>query len=179
MMRVHGQYGNSMATLARYFFDLARLRLAPQVFPASSFLLCLTMTAYMLAKLLQYSGFSLGLLEGFVRGLVDLSFLLGAAWIILLITRKASRWRQTSIALAGGNTIFILLNAVLTMFATRPLSMSIAIALLLLMIWQIAFLGHVYRHALGIGMGGGILVAMIYILTSISMKQVFFQLPAQ
>ena len=141
--------------------------------------MCLTVLAYLLSKLVQYSSFSLGLMEGFVRGVVDLVFLLGAAWVILLATRKTPRWPQTSIALAGGNTIFILLNAVLTLLAGRPLGMSMAIALLLLMIWQIAFLGHVYRHALGVGMGGGILVAMIYILTSISIKQVFFQLPPQ
>lgn len=166
-----------MLQLLRYFIDLIRLRLPPQAFPASNFLFLLTAAAFLLVTLayLALAGFE----PGFVIGRTVLGFVnqLAGAWLILALFNKSARWLQTTIALLGGDTLFALF-ALPLIASGAPADNGLLVALLLgLMIWQIVFFAHVYRHALDTGMGAGILVGMIYVLVSSTIKQAILPAP--
>ena len=164
-----------MLQLVRYFFDLIRLRLPPQAFPASNFLFLLTTVSFLLTTLLYLS--VAGYEMSFVMGRTALSLInqLAGAWLILALFKKGARWLQTATALLGGDTLFALIA--LPLAGTGANSWLVVMLLLALLIWQITFFAHVYRHALDTGFGAGILIGMIYLLVSSTIKQVVIPAP--
>ena len=166
-----------MLQLIRYFFDLVRLRLPPQAFPASNFLFLLTAAGFLLVTFLYLAlaGFEIS----FVVGRTALGFvnqLLGA-WLILALFRKSHRWLQTATALLGGDAIFALLAMPLAGAGSLSENGLIVALLLSLLIWQIVFFAHVYRHAVESGFGTGMALGVIYVLVSSTIKQALLPAP--
>lgn len=167
-----------MLQLVRSFLGLVRLKLPPQAFPASNFLFLLTATVFLLVTFLYLS--LAGYEMSFVAGRTALSFvnqLLGA-WLILALFNKSRRWLQTSTALLGGDAIFAVLA--MPLVSAGPLSESgvIVVLLLSLLVWQLVFFAHIYRHAVDCGFGAGMLLGVIYILVSSTIKQAILPMPA-
>lgn len=167
-----------MYALFKRFLDLALMRLPPQAFPASRFLLGIALAAFaamaVLSNFLASGEFAYALL----RALLSVINLAAAAAVILLIARRPARWLQTATALYGGEVVlFVFMLPLLVAYAFDISNTFIVISQWLLIIWELIFIGHVYRNSLDTGMGAGIAIALIYVIVSAVVKQSLIPFP--
>lgn len=160
-----------METLFRAIGSIILLRQGPQVLPASGFLLSLALGAH------WGTGVLLGLFS-LSPGLALLSALAGTLIMValvhglLLLHGLHSRATQTLSALAGCEVLLGLLALPLTalFFAGGGMAELATLLSLLLLGWNIAVAAHIFRHALGVSMGMGVLFAIGYTLISIGLS---------
>ena len=168
-----------MFALLNRFFDLVMMRLPPQAFPASRFLFGLVVVAFFAAALTSNLLVSDDIFYTVKRALLSVLNLCAGAALILMLANRRARWLQTATALLGGETVLIVfMLPVLIAYAMDISNVFIAISQWLLIIWELVFLGHVYRNALDSGMGAGIAIALIYVIASAVIKQTFVPFPA-
>ena len=163
-----------MTSLLMLFVDMCRLRGGPQDLPYSQFLMGLCIACYALV------GLGVSLLDqspglALVSMAVDTILLLALAWLALWVRNNTSRMVQTVTALAGTGTLFGLIGwpiiAWLQSVGDETPS-SLALMLLLLVVWNIAVIGNILRHALELPMWLGSGVALLYVYTSIRVMSV-------
>lgn len=154
-----------MLALFNRFLDLALMRCPPQDFPPSRFLLGLVVVAYAVLA------FGTSLLVSENAGYSALGTLLAVADIgvglalVLRVARRPERWLQTSIAIYGGKVVLIVFTLpVMLAFALGISNFFVGVSQLLLVIWQVVFIGFVMRNALDTGMGAGVAVALIFVI---------------
>lgn len=151
--------------LIRLFWEICLLRKGPQDVPASQFLLMLTGLAYLIVGLVQVF---LGdeWLQGLLQIPLQAAILLGFSWISLKAANKLNRQDQTFTALLGT-------DAVLSCFAI-PMQLMLWVdpqgglthlLLLMLMLWHMLVVGHIFREALSqtwmVGMGLSFVLTII------------------
>lgn len=161
-MRVHVAYSKpGMFELTRSFYQLLILQRAPQDFPASRFLLAIVLVAYLSMGVINNWLASEVLVYALLRSLLAVALVLAGSYLLLLGFRRQSRWMQTCIALLGGEALigyirlpflFVVVNGINNIF--------LEISLLLFLVWLIAFIGHVWKHALDSNLLVGILIAL-------------------
>lgn len=158
-----------MLQLIRAWFDICLLRRAPQELPASNYLLGLALCCYAAVSLLvsaQNYEFPRALL---LAG-VDLGLLAGFIWLLLYLQGKVTRFNQTLSAMAGTGSIMGLIALPLLVMAgpetvSGPVPASLVSVWLLLLLWNLFVMAHIFRHALSttflVGFGFSILYAVI------------------
>jgi hypothetical protein len=151
------------------FIDLCRLRAAPQDLPCSHFLMLLTIICYLLAGLaisLLDQRFGLALLSASV----DTAMLVGFTYLGLWMLDRRARAVQATTALCGTGTLFALIGWPL-MAQLQELgdtsAGSLSLLLLALVVWNIAVIGNILRHALELPLWIGTGVALLYVYTSL------------
>lgn len=158
-----------MRALLMVFVDLCRLRAAPQDLPYSRFLMLLCIGSYALvglgvASLDQNTALAL------LSTAVDTSLLLALAWLGLWVRDYRTRTLQTITALTGTGTLFGLLGWPLIAWLQQigeNTPSSLALLLLALIIWNMAVIGNILRHALDLPLWLGTGVALLYVYTSL------------
>lgn len=158
-----------MKALFMIFIDLCRLRGGPQDLPHSPFLLLVSIASYALV------GLGVSLLDqspglAMLSVLVDTGLLLSLAWLGLWVRNHPARLVQTLTALTGTGTLFGLLGWPLIAWLQQigeNTPSSLALLLLALVIWNIAVIGNILRHALDLPIWLGSGVALLYVYTSI------------
>lgn len=153
--------------------EMMRLRSGPQDLPASMGL------ALLLAMLYVGSGFVAGgvLNEDDYGGrtllAISLQFVVAAA--LLNLRGHAARMPQTLGALAGTGFLFGLLSiGVLSWIDPEQPQAGLAVTYLGLFLWSLAVDGHIYRHALAVRLGTGVLVAVtVFVINLFLLKAVF------
>ncbi|HEX6930436.1 MAG TPA: hypothetical protein VF267_14360 [Gammaproteobacteria bacterium] len=168
-----------MAALFARYLDLVLMRLPPQAFPASRFLFCVTLLAFLAMVLASNFIVSRDITYAVVRAILSVFNLCAGTALILLVARRGARWQQTVTALFGGETVIGVI--VMPVLLARSMGMDnifILLSLLLFLAWELVFLGHVYRNALETGMGAGIFIAVIYVIASTWTKQQLMPFPA-
>ncbi|HEX7047723.1 MAG TPA: hypothetical protein VF275_09165 [Gammaproteobacteria bacterium] len=166
-----------IALFVRYL-DLVLMRLPPQAFPASRFLFGVTLLAFAIVMLVSNFILSGDWVYSLVRAVLSVFNLCAGAALILVIAKRSARWQQTATALLGGETVIALI--VLPVLLARTMGMEnvfLLMSLLLFLAWELVFLAHVYRNALGTGMGTGLLIAVIYVISSVYIKQLVMPFP--
>jgi len=165
-----------MTALLQLFIDLCRLRRGPQDLPASRFLMMLSAAGYfvigMAVSLLEQS---LGL--AMLSAAVDTVMLAALAWLGLWITGKTTRFTQTYTALTGTGVLFGLLGWPLIAFLQglpEGQGSSLSLLLLGLVVWNIAVIGHILRHALDLMMWAATGVALFYMYLSIRVMSALY-----
>lgn len=166
--------------LIQPFVRLSLLNANPQDLPASAPLLRTVLGAYLLMSALTAAPFY-GTMPSLLAAGVDVSLLAGYAWVALRARSHQERYVQTLISLAGVGVII----AVLTLPVTYMLYSSgatggsdvVLFAQVLIFIWLLAAYGHIYRHALSIGLFGGVLVSLGWIFVTSLVIQALFPLP--
>jgi hypothetical protein len=158
--------------LIAFFFDLSRLRRAPQELPASIVLLGLTVSADLLTSILIALTFGIDLQAGFIQGLLDTAAMFGLLQISLLFVNKSARLIQTATALAGVRTVISLVMfvplqwvvpSVIHPNATNPDLLLIGLLLLTsIALWSILATAHILRHTFDLHFGQGLLLAISY-----------------
>lgn len=168
-----------MFALFNRFLDLVLMRLPPQAFPASRFLFGVTIVACLLVSLGGNYVLSADIGYSIARAALSVFNLCAGAALILAIARRAARWQQTATALLGGESVIgLILLPVLLANAAGIENIFILLSMLLFLAWELVFLAHVYRNALETGMGAGMLIAVLYVVVSLVLKQQLAPFPA-
>lgn len=160
-----------METLVRAILSIALLRRGPQILPASTFLLALALTAHLGTGVLL-GLFSLSPVLALSSALAGTLIMVALVHGLLLVHRLHSRVTQTLTALASCEVLIGLLALPLTVlfYAGGGLAELAALLSLLLLGWNVAVAAHIFRHALNVSVGMGVLFAIGYTLVSMSLS---------
>lgn len=161
MMRVHVDDGKpAMLALVRHFYQLLILQRRPQDFPASPFLLGLVLAAYLLMGFLNNLSVSDEMTYSLLRSLLAAGLVITGTFVVLAFSGQPHRWLQASIALLGGEAMIGFMSLPFLYIVTLGINnIFLESSLLLFLVWQIAFAGHVWRHALDTNMLFGVAIA--------------------
>ena len=173
--------------LIKLFLDICRFRLGPQDVPRSGFLLGLVLALNALASLL------LGLLEvdmatAGLQTLVALALLTAFIFASLRLSRHPGRFQQTLTAALGCDALIrtsldadvvpLITALALPLLAAGLLlpSVQVTVSLMLLatMLWEIAVIGHILRHALDLPYLAGLVASLVYTMLSLKVMATVF-----
>lgn len=175
---VYKDIGTRVNALLKLFVELCLLRAGPQQLPASLFLLGLSLAAYGVSGLLlAVQNASLTSAVGQV--LLDGLILLALLQLVLRHTGREGRFLQTATAAVGAGALLAFAALPITVWllevrgrqgdATLPSTL-----LLLLMAWNLAVLGNILRLALSASRWTGVLLALAYMLISLTVLGALF-----
>lgn len=152
---------------------MMRLRSGPQDMPAGRSLAVLLALVYLSQGLIADK--VLDEPDAFPRTVLAIGVQFGLIAALLNFRNLAPRINQTIGALAGTGFIFGLISIVLlTWVDPQKPQPDLALAYLVLFVWSLLVDAHIYRHALSIRMGMGVLVAVtIFTVNFILLKAVF------
>lgn len=159
-----------MLALIRPFVSLCLLRLRPQDLPASSLLLALAALAYTACTAIAHSAL-LSPLDAAIGGVADALLLCGLTLSLLCLHRRWARAVQTLTALAGTGTVTTLVAIpflswrVSVMRAGDPAGVELAF-IAMIVIWNLAIIAHILRHALSTSFPGAVVIAIVMYLVS-------------
>lgn len=168
-----------MAALFKVFWQIALLRKGPQVLPASRELMMVLLAAHwLIGVVLVLDTFSVGraLLSGLVGTLIVVAVVHG----LLIMRHRHSRVTQTLSALAGCEVLLgLLMLPLLVMIHLGGGAQSMAALIWLLLLgWNIAIAAHIFRHALEVRQGFGLLFGVGYIILSMTLTSFLVPLEA-
>ncbi|MBN8886938.1 MAG: hypothetical protein J0I77_14550 [Rudaea sp.] len=167
-----------MSSVVETFRDILLLRRGPQDLPYSTQLL-VTVAALSIAAQLPVAWIreiSVGMV--LVGSALALAFSLGLLRLLLTLRDKGSRFVQTATAFVGCDVAFKVMGIpVALLFGTPPQTaeqmtgaqMLAGLIALPLLIWKVMVDAHVFRHSLDISFGGGISVALMWILAAVAL----------
>ena len=137
--------------LLKLFLDICLFRRGPQDLPASSFLLGLTVGGNVLVSWLL-AGLDGELLPALLQSLLAPAWLALFLWLLLMITQRPGRFIQTLTAAMGSDALIttVAIPLVLVSVAIPETRAVAGLLLFALMLWQMAVIGHIVRHALEI-----------------------------
>lgn len=152
-----------MTALLRPFFRICLLQARPQDLPAAWVLLGFCIAAYFTTGVfVAWPGREF--IDAVFISLLDTPILLGFTAFLLSVRSHAERWLQTATALTGAGTVFnlIVIPIVLLMdmqgFSEAGITL-LQLLLVILLIWNIAVIGFIYRHALELPFMAALIVA--------------------
>jgi len=167
----------SVSVLFNEFFQICLLRKGPQDLPVSAELFWLVLLAYTaISALLSLPANTL--VMAVISGLIEAALLLLITWLFLYLRSVPTRLLQTATALAGTGFIFSLFALPLfywgVYFTSDPVVETlISLLVLVLILWNIAVMTHILRHALSSPLILGLFGALTYIaLISFALQQV-------
>lgn len=160
-----------MDLLVRVIWQIATLQRGPQVLPASSLLLWLALGAHWLSGV-ALAAFSLPFGSALLSALVGTLVMAGLVHALLVLHRRPARFVQTLTALAACETLLGVIGIpVVAGFAVEGTMREVAsLIALLMLVWNIAIAGHIFRHAVEVSRGVSLLFAIGYTLIAISLS---------
>lgn len=162
-----------MYQLVVLFFEIAILRKGPQDVPANPWLLRLVLPLYIGVNVLILQ-LNSDLWTAVLQMGADFALVCGFSWPLLYFAAKPARFRQTLCALIGTDTVisFFAIPAVASLDSQAN---TLALfAMLALMAWHWAVMGHIFRHALDRPLFFGLGLALLYILISSQVMALLF-----
>ena len=154
--------------------DICLFKRGPQDVPASWLLFGLALIAYLIVGELLLM-VEANWLEAALQALMEAGLLLGFCWVVLYLTGKAPRFLQTATALLATDAIISTPGALfLQWWAARPEIRLFQMALFALMIWHIAVVTHILRHALSRPVVYGAVLAVLYIVVTYQIMSFVF-----
>ncbi len=150
--------------------DMLRLRTGPQDLPTSIGLLVVMVALSSVISLIGLS--QLGGDQGIGPQIaVAGGFTLLFTWVALQFRGGVERFIQTTTALFGTDAILtiIALPATTGLDPESGEASPLAAAwLLMVLLWTVAVIGHIFRHALNLPLAGGVLVSLLYLFLSLN-----------
>ena len=171
----HGQPGRerpeTMQALIESLWGILLLRKGPQILPASTFLLVpILLLHWMIGTGLGTFTLSPG--RALASALAGTVMMAALVYSLLGLRGLGARALQTLTALAGCEALLGVLAIPLTawFFAVPEAQQALPGLLSLLVLgWNIALVGHILRHALGISPGTGLIAALGYVFVSFAL----------
>ncbi|MGH8498363.1 MAG: hypothetical protein ACRERV_06110 [Methylococcales bacterium] len=156
------------------FLDICLFRLGPQDLPASAFLFGLVLCLNGIVGLVILS-IEAPLLTAIAEFLVSLGLLVGFIWILLALDGKTLRFQQTLTALLGTDIVISLAALPFLIWISFDHHFTAATYLLVAsMIWNVAVVGHIIRHALSSPYLFGLGLSFLYFLGSFIVMNFLF-----
>ena len=157
--------------------EIVRMRRDPSALPASIVLFVIMAVAYAASSALQ--SWLLHDDQLLARTLADLGLLLAIFWLVLALTRRLYRYRQTMNAVLG---VSVLLTPILMLLIAlqQPAEMYYPVKLVAwagsigVIVWYTLIIGHILRSALEVGFVTSIAIAIAtVILANAVLNQLF------
>lgn len=155
------------------YWSIATLRSGPQRLPAVPVLLALTLLLHLLTGVLL-GLYNLDIGRAAAAALAGTAITAGLVYFILVARQRTARYLQTLTGLAGAEVLLGLVALPLTawFFAVPEAGQTLPALLSLLVLgWNVAVAGHVFRHALDLGRSSGFLVGIGYIFASLYLSE--------
>ncbi|HRX61418.1 MAG TPA: hypothetical protein P5260_09435 [Candidatus Competibacter sp.] len=154
-----------MLALFNLFLDICLLRKGPQDVPASMALTKLCLLAYGLSSLLVLLT-EVPAPVALLQVLLDMVLLGGLLYLGLILHRHPKRFEQTLTALTGTGSLMGLLALPLAIWIDHQQpGGDIALPstlMFVLMVWSIAVIAHILRHAFDISIWLGVVYSLSY-----------------
>ncbi len=163
-----------MFIMLKVFLDICLFRRGPQDLPASAFFFGIVLLANAVVGLIILS-MEAPFLTVVPQFLVSITLLTGFSWIVLALSGKSIRFQQTLTALLGADTVISL--AALPFLVWISLNQSfgwVYYILLASMLWSVAVVGHIIRHALSSPYLFGLGLSILYFLASFKVMVYLF-----
>ncbi len=167
-----------MSELIKTYWQLCLLRIGPQDLPNSSTLLYATLAVYLVVD------FALTILDlsfgaSILASFLDAGLLLSFTGLLLWGRSLPERMIQAFTALLGSGALlgalaFPLLSWQFALGIENPYVVMPSLLLLVLLIWNITVVGHIFRHALSGSMGLGVGLSVLYVFISINIMRSLF-----
>ncbi len=159
-----------MRALFDLFLDICLLRRGPQDVPASAALLTAVLGAYGISSMLVLLVSSQAA-TAIIQALLDVGLLAALTYTLLNLSGYQARFVQTLTTLAGTGTLLGLIALPLVLWMSRTASDeggsgAASLLFLLLLVWSIAVMSHVLRHALSTSRWVGLLYTFGYLAIS-------------
>ncbi len=167
-----------MNKLLLMFFDVCRLRMAPQDLPTSRFLLVASLATYAaLALLLAWIQMTPG--KAVIAAVFDTLLMALLSYVLLWARLMPQRWPQTCTALAGSGILLQVVALPITLWQKQfgpedPMALIPSLLVLVVLFWNLVVVGHILRHALSTNLGVGAVLATVYMYVSLSVMKVLF-----
>lgn len=167
-----------MKRLIEQFWNICLLRKTPQDLPASDVLMFLAVTLYLATSFLMAMP-QLPLASSALAAVIDTLLMSGMSYIMLWARLMPERWRQTLTALAGSGALLGAIAIPLVYWEAQAGASSQAalvpqMLLLAMLVWNLAVIAHILRHALSIAMALGALLSTFYLYISIRIIRTLF-----
>lgn len=167
-----------MLALIEAFLQIMTRRRGPEDLPDSTFLLGLTLAAYVLAQV-PIAGIVYGWSFAAVKAIVaDIALLCCCLWLLLRFTSRLGRFRRTLTALAGTGALLSVPQVPLVLLSKiaadvgEP-AVGATVALLALLFWSILIQAHITSRALSVNLGAGVAIALAYFFLSYQVSAQF------
>ncbi len=158
--------GPSVLVILKTFLDICLFRRGPQDLPPSTFFLGSVLLANAAVGLIILS-MEASLLAAVPQFLISITLLAGFSWIVLAFGGKTIRFRQTLTALLGADTLISLLALPFLIWISLSQRFGpVYYILIASMMWSVAVVGHIIRHALSSSYLYGLGLAILYFLAS-------------
>ena len=167
-----------MTELLNSLLQIALLRRNPSALPASVALLVVLAAAYAGSSALQS-----WMLHGgdrlLARTATDLGLTLAMFWLVLAVTRRGYRYRQTISAVLGAAALMTPL-IVLLLALKDPAAVNYPVALLAwagsvgVIVWFTLIVAHILRSALEVGFVTSVAIALTYLIASAAVLKRLF-----
>lgn len=162
-----------MTAVITTLLNLMRFRSGPQDLPASRVLLMGLVVLYLA------QGFLAGQIieepNAGPRTVVAIAVQFAAITALLNLRGLHARTPQTLAAMAGTGLLFGLLSlTVLSRIDPASPQPNLALFYLALFVWSLLVDGHIYRHALSIKLGGGVLIAVLIFAANFILLRMLF-----
>lgn len=163
--------------LIQLFIEICLFRKGPQDTPASPLLLWLSLAAYLLVGIVLL-GLEAEWPLAVVESAVELLILLGFLWLVLMLNGKPQRWQKAATAMLGSDVVISALAIPLVAWMIFvPDAPGIHLILFAMMLWHVAVVAHILRHALSKPWPQGLLLAVTYVAGSYSLMMWLFPVP--
>ncbi len=162
-----------MLRVIQIYWNICMLRAGPQDLPASHVLLAAALLAYAaVAVLIAHTilpNYSAAALAAAVDTLLLAVLSRGLLWARML----TKRWNQTCSALAGTGCIFEIILWPINIWQhaisnSEPRFSLPLVLVLTILVWNVAVIAHILRHALTTSLFNGALLAVLYTYVTIS-----------
>jgi len=162
-----------MYSLLTLFFDICLFKKGPQDVPVSKWLLFLLIPIYAGISFLILILTS-DVINAILQIIVEITFVLVSAKVVLFVANKSDRYQQTANALIATDSIISF--AAIPVMATliNQGSANSYTAITLLMLWHWAVSGHIFSQALEKHFSIGLGIALLYILLAYQLMALLF-----
>ena len=165
-----------MFEILKLFYDIALFKKGPQDVPFSKFLTQLTLLSYAFVSFLMFF-MSSHWTKALLQVAADIFVVIVFTRITLFITRKSGRYQQTFCALLGTD-MFISLCAIpptASMIAPNGTIADLGVLVMIgLMLWHLAVIGHIFRHALSESFSFGFGIGFLYMFSAYLLMGLLF-----
>lgn len=165
-----------MGKIIEAFWKICLFRQGPQDLPASSVLMLVSMLVYAVASVL-IGLLNLAPIAALLSGILDVALVAAMTQLLLWIKALGTRFQQTFTALMGTGAMLGFLALPLLyiqlQMGDQPALLP-SVLTLGLMIWNLAIVGHILRHAIGAPFFVGVLLAVVFMYVSISVMRSLF-----
>lgn len=167
-----------MSPVVEIFRNILLLRRGPQDLPYSTQLLGIVAAICVAVQLPIAWMRDIGAGTVLISAALWLAFSLGLLRLLLVLRDKSSRFVQSATAFLGCNAAFNVIGIPIALLVGTPpqtpeqmtgAQVLAGLISLPLLIWKVAVDAHVFRHSLDISFGGGVAVALMWILAAFAL----------